>query len=184
MDIKPLPSRYKHTVFRSRLEARWAIYFDLIGCKWEYEPEGYKLPSGNYCPDFLCNDAFFVEIKPNREQINAYAVKLSQLAKMTGRNVIGIAGPPSLNSHRTWIGLGEGYVDPAAGGLVLTGEAGNESCGSVFTRRAFEKWGEPYFSDDDIAPEDPSYEPYADIACGVRFENGRADVSQLPECCH
>lgn len=39
--------------FRSRLEARWAVFFDALGVKYEYEPEGYKLPNGMcYLPDF------------------------------------------------------------------------------------------------------------------------------------
>lgn len=28
--------------FRSRLEARWAVFFDFLGIKWLYEPEGFE----------------------------------------------------------------------------------------------------------------------------------------------
>ncbi len=39
--IKAIETRYKGYRFRSRLEARWAVYFDTLGWKWEYEKEGY-----------------------------------------------------------------------------------------------------------------------------------------------
>jgi hypothetical protein len=39
--------------FRSRLEARWAVYFDCLNVPWQYEHEGFLLPSGPYLPDFF-----------------------------------------------------------------------------------------------------------------------------------
>ena len=51
--IKPIETRYKGYHFRSRLEARWAVFFDALHIKWEYEPEGYRLNNGKiYLPDF------------------------------------------------------------------------------------------------------------------------------------
>ena len=38
--------------FRSRAEARWAVFLTAAGIEFEYEPEGYRLPSGPYLPDF------------------------------------------------------------------------------------------------------------------------------------
>ncbi len=37
------------TRFRSRIEARWAAFFDLMGWPWEYEP----LDLAGYVPDFV-----------------------------------------------------------------------------------------------------------------------------------
>lgn len=52
-EIKPIPTYYNGYHFRSRLEARWAVFFDALGVGWEYEPEGFRLPSGKaYLPDF------------------------------------------------------------------------------------------------------------------------------------
>lgn len=66
--IKAIETEYAGCRFRSRLEARWAVFFDLVGVGWEYEPEGYELPSGNYLPDFrILSDSrpcFWIEIKP------------------------------------------------------------------------------------------------------------------------
>lgn len=35
-----LTTRYAGCRFRSRLEARWAVFFDHLGIEWEYEPQG------------------------------------------------------------------------------------------------------------------------------------------------
>ena len=51
--IKPIETVYNGYRFRSRLEARWAVFFDTLKVNYEYEPEGFELPSGNYyLPDF------------------------------------------------------------------------------------------------------------------------------------
>lgn len=51
--IKAIETRYKGYLFRSRLEARWAVFFDALGLCWEYEPEGFDLgEDGRYLPDF------------------------------------------------------------------------------------------------------------------------------------
>lgn len=66
--VKAIETRYKGYRMRSRLEARWAVFFDALGVKWEYEKEGYQLSTGWYLPDFwLPEFNFFVEIKPNQE---------------------------------------------------------------------------------------------------------------------
>ncbi len=51
--IKAIETHYKGYRFRSRLEARWAVFFDALGLQWEYEPEGFVLADGTpYLPDF------------------------------------------------------------------------------------------------------------------------------------
>lgn len=51
--IKPIPTHYNGCYYRSRLEARWAIYFDCLDIIHEYEPEGFKIDSTTwYLPDF------------------------------------------------------------------------------------------------------------------------------------
>ena len=52
--IKAIQTEYNGIKFRSRLEARWAVFFDAVGVTWEYEPEGFELSNGiRYLPDFL-----------------------------------------------------------------------------------------------------------------------------------
>jgi hypothetical protein len=66
MDIKPIETVYNGYRFRSRLEARWAVFFDEAGIRYEYETEGFELSSGRkYLPDFWLPDfGIYVEIKP------------------------------------------------------------------------------------------------------------------------
>jgi len=64
--IKPIETVYNGYRFRSRLEARWAVFFDALGVKYQYEPEGLDLGTfGWYLPDFYVPhlDTYF-EIKP------------------------------------------------------------------------------------------------------------------------
>jgi hypothetical protein len=68
--VRPLETIYKGFRFRSRLEARWAVFFDQCGEQWIYEDQGYLLPSGPYLPDFLITwrsgsrHSTFLEVKP------------------------------------------------------------------------------------------------------------------------
>ncbi|MBQ7220252.1 MAG: hypothetical protein IJS28_04650 [Synergistaceae bacterium] len=86
--IKPLPAIYGNITFRSRLEARWAIFFDRCGIKWEYRPVTFKLkvfkrqPEKDYTPDFLLHDLvgrvegdLFVEVLGKLTPYNHYCIK-------------------------------------------------------------------------------------------------------------
>lgn len=63
--IRAIETVYKGYRFRSRLEARWAVCFDVLDLPWQYEIEGFSLPSGPYLPDFwLPDNAAWLEVKP------------------------------------------------------------------------------------------------------------------------
>lgn len=51
-EIKAIETEYAGCRFRSRLEARWGVFFDTLGVRWAYEAQGYALNSGWYLPDF------------------------------------------------------------------------------------------------------------------------------------
>ena len=58
-----IPTTYRGIRFRSRLEAKWATVFDLLGWSWEYEP----LDLNGWIPDFLIRAKYkpiLVEVKP------------------------------------------------------------------------------------------------------------------------
>lgn len=61
----PIETRYAGCRFRSRLEARWAVFFDHMDIPWVYEPNGYTISTGRrYLPDFLLTDCgTWVEVK-------------------------------------------------------------------------------------------------------------------------
>lgn len=67
MAIRPLETHYAGHRFRSRLEARWAVFMDKLDIPWEYEPQGYVVNGAPYLPDFLVrpntDGAFWLEIK-------------------------------------------------------------------------------------------------------------------------
>lgn len=65
MSIHAIETSYKGYRFRSRLEARWAVFFDALGVEWEYEKEGFDLgEAGWYLPDFWIKDwECWIEIK-------------------------------------------------------------------------------------------------------------------------
>lgn len=59
--IAAIPTTYRGRTYRSRLEARWAAFFDALGIAHEYEP--YDL--GLWSPDFLLTEMrVLVEVKP------------------------------------------------------------------------------------------------------------------------
>lgn len=65
VNIKPIETYYNGYRFRSRLEARWAVFFDELNIEYQYEPEGFELSNGmKYLPDFfLPTLRTYVEIK-------------------------------------------------------------------------------------------------------------------------
>jgi hypothetical protein len=59
-----IETKHRGYRFRSRLEARWAVFFDSIGLKWEYEKEGFDLDGVYYLPDFYLPEwNCWIEIK-------------------------------------------------------------------------------------------------------------------------
>lgn len=62
--MKAIETEYKGYKMRSRLEAKWAMVFDLLDLPWHYEPEGFTTDDGNYLPDFYLDNIGWIEIKP------------------------------------------------------------------------------------------------------------------------
>lgn len=54
--LRAIPTRYKGILFRSKLEADWAITLDELGIEWEYEREGRYWGEVYYAPDFWLPD--------------------------------------------------------------------------------------------------------------------------------
>lgn len=65
MTIDAVPTEYRGTTFRSRLEADWAATLDANHIQWTYEPETITLPSGAvYLPDFWLPElGTWIEVK-------------------------------------------------------------------------------------------------------------------------
>ena len=102
--ITPIQTQYAGCLFRSRLEARWAVFFDHLGVTWRYEPEGFNLDGQWYLPDFYLPglDAWY-EVKgtkpTEREQHLA-----AKLAAASCKNVF--IAPGDIPFHVDERGLG------------------------------------------------------------------------------
>ena len=83
--MKSIETVYKGYKFRSRLEARWAVFFDQIGADWEYEPEGFDCDGVWYLPDFVIHNGtwksgystkdLYIEIKGCLTDEDIYKIK-------------------------------------------------------------------------------------------------------------
>lgn len=106
--MKAIQTRYAGCHFRSRLEARWAVFFDALDIAWEYEPEGFEMGDVKYLPDFwLPESQVWVEIKghqPNESDV---------------KKLLHLAAEVCVNGHRVRL-LGPlpqepiGFVPPGA----------------------------------------------------------------------
>jgi hypothetical protein len=108
-NIPAIETIYRGNRFRSRTEAKWAVFFDLIGEPYEYEPQGVRLPSGPYLPDFwLPRASTWFEVKGSWEAVGSLG-KYAELAAASEHQVIVIAGQPGLEAEpilirpRPWI---------------------------------------------------------------------------------
>ena len=102
-EIKAIETVYDGYRFRSRLEARCAVFFTSLGVRFEYEPEGFELSCGRYLPDFYLTDLdLYVEIKPfNKEVVsfpgdgNEWEQKCAAFRSETGKAIMLCYSDPS-----------------------------------------------------------------------------------------
>lgn len=75
MTLKAIETQYNGYRFRSRLEARWAVFFDKAGIKYQYEPEGFEVEGYDgevyrYLPDFYLPEiGIYAEVKPSADML-------------------------------------------------------------------------------------------------------------------
>jgi len=82
--IEAKPTVYNGTKYRSKLEARWATFFDLLG--WDYEYEPFKL--GGWIPDFVINNQLLCEVKPTYSYGNNLSYMRSHFFPHSGEHTI------------------------------------------------------------------------------------------------
>ena len=102
--IKAIPTLYNNVQYRSRLEARWAAFFDIIKWKFTYEP--FDLPK--WSPDFkLTTEAgttFLVEVKPKEFTDISLRIKLGEASNYSD-GILLINESPFTNPYPNCIGL-------------------------------------------------------------------------------
>lgn len=93
-DIAAKPTKFKETEFRSRLEARWAVFFDALKVRYEYEKTTYSIDGDWYLPDFWLK-RWIVEVKPTPPTPEEY-YKAKTVS--TESRIAIVCGPPNFNT--------------------------------------------------------------------------------------
>ena len=138
--IKPLPTIYDGRKYRSSTEARWHIYFDLIGLNVFHEREAYNVSGRNYLPDFEVENGtdisnvikpWFIEVKGTRDDAMGNMDLMREFSEKTKSLVMIVWGDPSINPFP----------------VFLDGESVSPACLSwyAFTKKG---WNQPFFNED------------------------------------
>lgn len=114
---KAIETAWRGYRFRSRLEARWAVFFEAMGWQWEFEPEGFEAETGErYLPDFLVrlspSSAVWLEVKPGdyvERVLSGAPDEVRDLRRMlaTMPGVLILTGPPEWRGYLNAITLAE-----------------------------------------------------------------------------
>ena len=158
--MKAIETIYNGVRFRSRTEARWAVFMDALSVVWEYEREGFDLGDGVlYLPDFwLPQLNCWIEIKGARAVPEDELEKVRRLAKQSGKDVYLFCGSPLApdeDNPNLWYGA-ESAADwfPSEGGqdghylwcacpkchrigIEFDGRAGRIGCGCVLGDKTY-----------------------------------------------
>lgn len=112
--IKAKPRVVGGYIYRSSLEAKWAIFFERSGIKFKYEYKTFKTDHGYYLPDFYLPDFdVWIEIKPPTKIKELEYLKIQSVADQTNRICFVFCGfPRVLRDHS------EPYLSGASSILV------------------------------------------------------------------
>lgn len=140
--VQAIETVYKGYRFRSRLEARWAVYLDAMRVEWVYEPEGWVLADGtHYLIDFWLPDLdMYLEIKPlgmSKSDEHAARRKCMLLAAMLDKTVGCVMGAPYDYQMEIWQLYGR--MDIIIG-LTLTGRT------KILYRQSYDEFLRSYFN--------------------------------------
>lgn len=98
MTMQAIRTTYDGIRYRSRTEARWAVFFTLIGARFRYEAEGFRTAEGPYLPDFELSfqeaPKVFFEVKGQEPTDRELKVAIA-LADESGCPVHIAVGPPA-----------------------------------------------------------------------------------------
>jgi hypothetical protein len=165
-----IETRYAGCRFRSRLEARWAVFFDHLGIAWEYEPEGYEVASGRYLPDFYLPEfQKWIEVKPTVPAIGHHEWERMQdfgnevaMPEKKFSIIFSIPDPRKKPSPLIWTVTWSG---PLTDGALPINEALADGCGHVFAGFLPSMW---------VVGGQTEVRAALAVARSARFEHGEA----------
>lgn len=134
--MKAIETSYNGYRFRSRLEARTAVFMDEARIRYIYEPEGFVFDDGTtYLPDFyLPDNDVFLECKGVMSGKDEH--KIEMLAKESGKRIV-IMNPDMLFDISFWVdNLGEYLPNHDNSGGIYPGACALVEC-AVCQRRFF-----------------------------------------------
>ena len=138
--MQAIETLYNNQLFRSRLEAKWAAMFDLLGWDWYYEPFDLQ----GYIPDFVLgfSPPLLVEVKPEMEfeELKKYEAKIensgwdkeilivgARIFEVNSLPVLGSLGEIWENGSR-WFGHGIIHKCTKCGSYSIRHEWGSWHC--------------------------------------------------------
>jgi hypothetical protein len=125
MTIKAIETSFKGCRFRSRLEARWAVWLDALQIAWRYEHQGFVLDGEAYLPDFWLPfrdeerfdegmppvKGYWLEIKPQSPTEREKQLLLA-LAKETHHHAYAFLGSCGVDEFSVFIATAQGsWID-------------------------------------------------------------------------
>lgn len=101
-EIPSIETHFDGVMYRSRTEARWAVFFSELGLAFKYEPERLKLSDGeSYLPDFYLPElSAYFEVKAANDAI--VTAECSRARKLAADR----------NGQRVWLAAGAPSFDP------------------------------------------------------------------------
>lgn len=105
MNVNAIETAYNGYRFRSRLEARWAVFFDEAGIEYQYEPEGFEYNGERYLPDFfLPEHDLYIEVKPSDySRIGELKKAVEVCCRATGKMLVIFSEIPDIVNSGIWI---------------------------------------------------------------------------------
>lgn len=114
MNARAIETHYAGSRFRSRLEARWAAAFDLLGWRWVYEP----FDADGYIPDFAVtgDHPLLVEVKPALllPELEEFVPRVTKALEPWNQDVLFLGASPVLPET-----TGSALTDEQHAGLLV-----------------------------------------------------------------
>lgn len=122
--IASLPGLYRGRYFRSKLECRWAFFFDELGIRYQFEPQAFELSDGRrYLPDFyLPQIAAYAEVKPDTEKLSKQLWAITEFIQAgMGEKILMLIDEPAFKPYTMVrpVRLDGGFVESSSTSAIL-----------------------------------------------------------------